>query len=274
MKARLFSALLTGTAVLVVVTATAMADGMPYGVTQPQPQLTPLDQALDQLQPPVTVTQETETTVETVAPVLPQTPPPAPEQRVVEVQDNPSFFGLSIGMYDPLTHGEKAPSFNLEWQPSMKIAGVLQPIFGGFAATNGAMMGYGGVGVPFTITDRVFIMPSVAVGAYKEGAGYDLDRTLAFRYGTEIAYQFDDKSRLGINAHVITNGRSFDREDRTEVLSLVYTMPTTLLSGSGRKSTPVASASPSMAAEQAALVQPAAGDATGGLKIPAGVLNR
>ena len=272
MKARLFSALLTGTAALVVVTATAMADGMPYGVTQPQPQLTPLDQALDQLQPPVTVTQETETTVETVAPA-PQLPPPAPEQRVVEVQDNPSFFGLSIGMYDPLTHGEKAAALNLEWQPSMKIAGVLQPIFGGFATTSGAMMGYGGVGVPFNITDRVFIMPSVAVGAYKEGAGYDLGRTLAFRYGTEIAYQFDDKSRLGLNAHVITNGESFDRDDRTEVISLVYTMPTNILSGSGRTATPLASASPSMAAQQAALVQPAAGDVTGGLKMPEG-LNR
>ncbi len=273
MKARLFSALLTGTAVLVVVTATAMADGMPYGVTQ-QPQLTPLDQALDQLQPPVAVTQEAETPAETAAPVAPAAAPPVPETRVVEVQDNPSFFGLSVGMYDPLTHGEKAASFNLEWQPSMKIAGVLQPIFGGFATTNGAMMGYGGVGVPFTITDRVFIMPSVAVGAYKEGAGYDLDRTLAFRYGTEIAYQFDDKSRLGLNAHVITNGRSFDREDRTEVFSLVYTMPTTLFSGRSQPSaTPVASTSPGMAAQQAALVQPAAGG-TGSLVIPASVLNR
>ena len=47
----------------------------------------------------------------------------------------------------------------------MQIAGVLQPLFGAFATTNGAMMGYGGLGVPFNITDHVFLMPSVAIGS-------------------------------------------------------------------------------------------------------------
>lgn len=232
MKTRRFSALVAGTAALVVFSVSALADGMPYGNSKAQAPLTPLDQALDQIQaqePPVSIVEETTTTTE-IAPAV--APLPAPEARVVEVQDeNPSFLGLSIGMYDPLTHGEQAAAFNFEWQPGVQIAGFLQPLFGAFATTEGAMMGYGGVGVPFNITDHVFLMPSVSIGAYKEGAGYDLGRTFAVRYGTELAYQFDDKSRLGLNAHVISNARSFDREDRTEIFSLVYTMPTTFLSG-------------------------------------------
>lgn len=273
MKQRLFSALLTGTAALVVLSSVALADGMPPGYTAP-PAQTPLDQALDQLQGPAVVEQPAPAQV--AEPVVePALPPPAPETRVVEVQENTSFFGLSIGMYDAFTHGQQAAALNLEWQPGVKIAGFLQPIFGGFATHEGSMMGYGGVGIPFNITDNIFLMPSVAVGAYKEGAGYDLDRTFAVRYGTEIAYQFEDKSRLGLNAHVISNARSFDKSDRTEILSLVYTMPTSIFSG---RSEPVAqplayAPTGNSAAYAAAQVQPAAGDSTGGLQIPAD-LNR
>lgn len=279
MKQRLFSALLTGTAALLVFSSVALADGMPPGYAAPQPAATPLDQALDDLQGPAPEEMQAEMPAEVPAQdaapavAVPVVPAPAPENRVVEVQpENSSFLGLSIGMYDAFTHGQQAAAFNVEWQPGVKIAGFLQPIFGGFATTEGSMMGYGGVGVPFNITENVFLMPSVAVGAYKEGAGYDLDRTLAFRYGTELAYQFDDKSRLGLNAHVITNARSFDKEDRTEVISLVYTMPTSILSGRSAPVAPAAAYAPQVntTAYQAAQVQPAAGDTSGGLRIPPG----
>ena len=282
MKPKTFSAALLGTTAIIclgLAAPAAFADGMPYGATKPQPSMTPLDQALDQIQeqaPPVAVTPppaEEAPEPEVVQPALP-TPPAVPESRVVDVQPNTSFFGLSVGMYDPFTNGEQAPAFNFEWQPGVKIAGVLQPLFGAFATTEGSMMGYGGIGVPFNVTDNVFIMPSVAVGAYRDGDGVDLDSTLAFRFGTEVAYQFQDKSRLGINAHMISNGESFDHEDRTEVISLVYTMPTTLLSG--KPSSPLNAAAPTMntTALDAAAVQPAAGGSDGSvLLMPQGINN-
>lgn len=223
----------------------AFADGMPYGA-KPQPVLVPLDEALDEIQNkevPVDVTQPAP--IEEVAPppeaavavAEPEpAPAPVPESRVVEVQNDSSFFGLSVGIYDPFTHGMKEAAFNFEWQPGVKIAGTLQPLFGAFITTQGSKMGYGGIGVPFKLGERVFVMPSVAAGAYGKGDGYDLDRTLAFRVGTELAYEFDDKSRIGINAHVLTNGTSFHRSDRTEIISLVYTMPLDIFSGKDRSS--------------------------------------
>lgn len=150
---------------------------------------------------------------------------PAPERRVVQVQPDSSFFGLSVGLYDAFTNDKLAASFSLEWQPGVKIAGVLQPLFGAFVTTNGALYGYTGIGLPFKLTDHVMLMPSVAAGAYHEGDGVDLDETLAFRFGTELAYEFENKSRIGLNAHIITNGKSLDSDDRTEVISLVYTTP-------------------------------------------------
>lgn len=225
------------------VSVPAFADGMPFKEKKPEPILTPLDEALKEIEnkePPVDVTAPAEPPPAPVAEKVQEKLPepmlaPVPESRIVEVQPNTSFFGLSVGMYDPFSHGEQAASFNLEWQPGVKIAGVLQPLFGAMVTTEGSMLGYGGVGVPFKLGKRIFVMPSVAVGAYEEGNGYDLDSTLAFRFGTELAYEFDNKSRIGINAHILTNGDSLDRPDRTEIISLVYTTPLDALSGSNKE---------------------------------------
>ncbi len=221
-------ALSASLALSVSLSAIALADGMPFKEKKPEPVLTPLDQALDEIQnkePPVDVMHQPAPEEAAPAPVVAEEPAPVPESRIVEVQPDSSFFGLSVGMYDPFTHGTEALSFNLEFQPGVKIAGVLQPLFGALATTEGTLMGYGGLGVPFHLGERVLVMPSIAVGAYEAGDGFDLGRTLAFRGGAEIAYEFDDKSRLGLNAHIITNGTSLQREDRTEVIGLVYTMP-------------------------------------------------
>ena len=205
--------------------APAFADGMPIPPKKAEPILTPLDKALEEEQ-----SKAPEPAIEqTAAPKI----EPVPEERVVEVQPNTSFFGLSVGMYSPFSHMHaRSPSFSAEWQPGVKIAGVLQPLFGGFVSTKGAFMGYGGVGVPFKVSRHIMLMPSVSVGAYDEGHdGYDLGRTLAYRFGTELAYVFDSQSRIGLNAHIITNGTSLHRDDRTEVIGIAYTTPISLLSG-------------------------------------------
>jgi lipid A 3-O-deacylase len=236
------AAVLTATVVfalslgVVTFSASAFADGMPYK-KKPVPVLTPLDQALSDIenkQQPVALKPE-EKMIEpsplVQAPIPTAPVAPVPDARVVEVQPNKSFFGLSVGMYDPMSHGKQAAALTLEFQPGVRILGVLQPIFGAMATTNGAIYGYGGVGVPMRLSKRILLMPSAAVGAYHEGNGYDLDRTIAYRLGTELAYEFDNKSRLGLNAHILTNGKSFGREDRTEIISLTYTTPFDLLSG-------------------------------------------
>lgn len=246
----------TATVLLALSASTAsFADGMPFKKTAPKPILTPLDEALTEIEnkeQPVPLAEEKPAPAPVAEPEPvkakeePKPLPPVPQARTVEVQPNTSFFGLSVGMYDPFSHGKKAASLNLEWQPGVRILGVLQPIFGAMATTNGAIYGYGGVGVPIKLSKRVVLMPSIAAGAYHEGDGYDLDRTLAFRFGTELAYEFDNKSRIGLNAHILTNGKSLDREDRTEVISLVYTTPLDIFAGSKKIDEKTAKMSESM----------------------------
>jgi hypothetical protein len=160
-----------------------------------------------------------------VAEPAPEPVAPVPQDRIVNVQRDTSFFGLSVGLYDAFKTDDLAASFGVEWQPGVKIAGVLQPLFGAFVTSDGSFLGYGGVGVPVKVHKNWMIMPSVSAGYYEEGDGFDLDRKLAYRVGAEIAYVFENESRLGLNVHTITNGTSLDTDDRTEIISIKYTTP-------------------------------------------------
>ena len=200
------------------VSAAAFADGMPFEAAKPKQNLTPIDKSLT-APPPAAV-------------AAPPVTPPVPEVRTVEVQpENTSFFGLSVGLYNSLTHSNAAVAFNAEWQPGTKIVGRLQPLFGAMATTKGAMLGYAGIGVPFDLTDHVFLMPSLSFGAYRAGDDYDLHRHIVARPGIELAYKFDDKSRLGLNFDVLSNMRSPQARDRSEMIALTYTMPLNALGG-------------------------------------------
>jgi hypothetical protein len=214
----------------------SFADGM----EKPPAPATPLDKAIDQIQnkePPVSVTPPAEPVIEQTPPPAPL--PPAPPARIVEVQPETSFFGLSIGAYNPDQRGKMGVAFNLEWQPGVKIVGILQPLFGAMVTTRGSTMAYGGLGTPFHITKHVFLMPSFSVGAYGRGDGKNLGQVLAFRAAAELAYEFEDKSRIGLSFAGIGNGDSMQKKDRTEVISLVYTIPLNLFSGKPRISSAV-----------------------------------
>ncbi len=212
------SSIITSTSLLLFcsVSVAALADGMPFEEPKPQQILTPIDKSLNNgaAQPVAAPAAQAEVPL-----------PPVPESRVVDVQPNTSFFGLSVGEYDPFSRTGRSTAFNAEWQPGLKIVGTLQPLFGAMVTTKGSMLGYGGLGVPFNITDHVFLMPSVAVAAYKGGSDLDLGRNIVERIGTELAYQFDDKSRLGLNFDVLTNNMSLQHNERTEMVALTYTMP-------------------------------------------------
>jgi len=237
----------------------ALADGMPFGTAKPKPPelKTPLDAALDEVEataPPVNVMPP----AEAAAPAVPEPAlakdeiPPVPEQRAVEQSADSSFLGLSIGMYDVFSHGQKAGYASFEWQPDLKL-GMLQPMLGAMVTTDRAMFGYVGLGLPIDLAENVVMTPSFAVGGYDGGrGGFDLGRSIAYRLGGEIAYKFEDNSRFGLSAFILTNGRSFERSDRTEMIGLNYTIPLKVASAEPVPLTPQESASPAENAAPAA----------------------
>lgn len=215
----------------------ANADGMPAPAPAPKPMISPLDKAVNDIQakePPV-MTKTTVSQIETDEPIAAQAPV-VPQSRIVEVQEKaPSFFGLSVGVFDPLREKERSLAINAEYQPAVKIAGVLQPLFGAMVTSGSAVMGYAGVGLPFNVTERVLVTPSIAVAAYHNGADYDLGQLINLRAGGEIAYVLKDKSRIGLGGYILTNMDSTSRSDRTGLISVNYTTPTTMFSGKSGK---------------------------------------
>lgn len=68
--------------------------------------------------------------------------------------------------------------------------------------------------------------PSVAAGPYLRGGGRDLGHVFEIRSGLEIAYRFNDRSRLGLLFYHISNaGLGDDKNPGAEALGLTYSIP-------------------------------------------------
>ena len=97
--------------------------------------------------------------------------------------------------------------------------------------TDSAVYGYAGIGMDIFFGRRVVLTPNFAVGAYHDGDGKDLGHAVEFRSGLELAYRFDNRSRLGIAVHHISNASLGDSNPGTESVVLTYAIPTDMLLG-------------------------------------------
>ena len=93
------------------------------------------------------------------------------------------------------------------------------------ANTDGGVYGFGGLYLDVFLHRRVVITPNLAVGGYSQGDSKDLGSVIEFRSGMEIAYRFDDRSRLGVAVHHISNASIDDRNPGVNSIVLTYALP-------------------------------------------------
>ena len=93
------------------------------------------------------------------------------------------------------------------------------------ATTDAATYGYAGIGVDVFFGPRWVATPTFAAGIYGNGDGKDLGNAVEFRSGLEVAYRFDDRSRLGLSFTHISNAGIGDRNPGVESLVLMYSVP-------------------------------------------------
>ena len=72
---------------------------------------------------------------------------------------------------------------------------------------------------------------SLGAGYYEEGDGKDLGHELEFRSQIEIAYRFDDRSRLGLAVSHTSNASIADTNPGSESAILYYSVPIESLFG-------------------------------------------
>ena len=137
--------------------------------------------------------------------------------------DDPAFITGAVGLFDVLDN-EEATSFNVEYRSGLKLA-FLKPFGGAMVTTDRATYGYGGFLVDIYFGRRLVLTGNTAVGLWANGHGKKLGSFVEFRSGLELAFRFDNRSRLGVGFHHISNAGLGHSNPGTEILSLIYSIP-------------------------------------------------
>ncbi len=142
--------------------------------------------------------------------------------RSAAAQD-PALLAIGAGVFD-FDDDETAGAVSAEYLFSDRLW-LLRPLAGVMATFDGAVYAYGGFGLDLVFGGRWAVTPSLAAGLYGEGGGKDLGSVVEFRSGVQIAYRFDDDSRLGLLFHHISNAGLDDRNPGANTLMLTYSIP-------------------------------------------------
>jgi lipid A 3-O-deacylase len=141
--------------------------------------------------------------------------------------DDPAFLDLQVGVRDIRNY--KVPAVDLEYRSDYQFF-FIKPIVGILVSTRDAVYGYGGLAMDIFFGSRFVMTPSLAVGAYYKGHDVNLGTWLPeFRSAVELAYRFDDRSRLGIMFNHISNAGIGKSNSGTETAMLTYSYPITKL---------------------------------------------
>ena len=138
--------------------------------------------------------------------------------------EDPAFVTIGGGVYDATQRDKVAADFRLEYRHNK--VWVFKPWVGVEATSDGAVYGLAGILVDLFFGRRIVVTPSFGAGLYHDGGGKDLGGPLEFRSQIEIAYRFNDRSRLGIAfGHISNAGLFSDDNPGTEVLNVYYSIP-------------------------------------------------
>ncbi len=136
---------------------------------------------------------------------------------------DPDFLTFGAGAFD-YNDDSTAGVVSLAYLSAKSLL-FLQPLAGFMVTFYGGVYGYAGLGLDVFFGRRIVATPSLSVGLYGEGGGKDLGHVVAFRSAIQIAYRFDDRSRLGVMYHHLSNAGIDDTNPGANTLMLTYSRP-------------------------------------------------
>ncbi len=144
--------------------------------------------------------------------------------------DDPDFLSIGGGYFDWNRQKNEAAEFRLEYRSDIKFW-IFKPFGGLMGTSDAAIYAYAGILTDFFFGNRIVVTPSFAPGYYENGDGLDLGHELEFRSQLEIAYRFDNRSRLGIAVSHMSNASIGDENPGTESAIIYYSAPLNMLFG-------------------------------------------
>jgi lipid A 3-O-deacylase len=139
--------------------------------------------------------------------------------------DEPSYVDFGVGAFDIQAHRESptTPEGRVEFRYGRKFL-FLGPAAGLLVNTRGGVFGYAGFYTDIA-WGRLVLTPLGAVGFYSRGSSEDLGGTFQFRTSANVAYEFDDRSRLGVQFAHVSNAGLHKRNPGDNELLATYALP-------------------------------------------------
>jgi len=145
--------------------------------------------------------------------------------------DDPDFLTLSAGWFDFNRQKDEGGEFRLEYRSDKKFW-IFKPFGMVSGASNGMTFVGAGVLIDVFLGRRFVVTPSFAPTWWRgETDELDLGHAVEFRSQLEVAYRFDDHSRLGLSISHYSNAGLGDDNPGTESLMLNYSVPLKKITG-------------------------------------------
>jgi lipid A 3-O-deacylase len=140
-------------------------------------------------------------------------------------EDDPDFISIAGGWYDFNRQKDEGGEFRIEYRSDYKLW-VFKPFASFGATTQGQTFTGGGLLIDVYFGRRWVMTPSISANYYTgENSKQDLGYPLEFRSQLEVAYRFDDRSRLGVALSHYSNAGLGDENPGTETASVYYSFP-------------------------------------------------
>ena len=139
--------------------------------------------------------------------------------------EDPAFLTLSAGWFDINRQKDQGAEFSVEYRSNEKIW-EFKPFLHAAGVSNGMTFLGAGVLIDVYFGRRWVVTPSFAPTFWRgKTSDLDLGHSLEFRSRLEVAYRFDDRSRLGLSFSHSSNASLGDTNPGTESLMLNYSIP-------------------------------------------------
>ncbi len=161
-----------------------------------------------------------------VASISPQTAM-AQAARQPKGDDDPALVSVVLGNYDWNRQKEEGVEARIEYRFNKKFFGLFKPFIAAAMtnSSNSFLLG-AGILVDVPIGRHFVLTPSFAPHYYNGGnKKLDLDYALEFRSQLELAYRFDNLSRLGVAVSHYSNASLGKTNPGTESALLYYSVP-------------------------------------------------
>lgn len=141
------------------------------------------------------------------------------------LKDDPAFLSIGVGYYDFNRQKEQGGEFRIEYRSDKKF-GIFKPFAA--AAYTSTQQGFIGAGVliDLFLGRRFVVTPSFAPHYYWGGnSKLDLGNAVEFRSQLEVAYRFDNRSRIGLAISHYSNASLADQNPGTETATIYFSLP-------------------------------------------------